>query len=650
MNNLKSIFLTAVALLSGFNAFASNPVEVVRLSPAEVMVGMGRRAVSTRGDQSLNFKYHTQPNSAVRAGDTDEQENSAAIYLPKEVVNQFAGASITSVWVYSGVNSKYTSRNYVTDATVWVNENIFEDAAHAVKKRGKLSETRLALQEIKFDTPYVIKENTPVYIGFTVIRPTSSDATFVVDKEANNNGTGFWVNYENEGKRVWEDWSTQFGNLCVYATITGANLPQYDVSLVSASYPKQVEKNKDFTIKLKITNRSATVVEKVGIEHWVSDGAPVAEELTVTNESGAACGLNFGEIGYISYKTKVPENGSSISLGAKVCTVNGQPDTNPVGNICTMNVLCMGADKGWERKVVIEEGTGTWCPNCVRGLGAIDRIRDTYPGKMIAIGVHQNDSMQIHYMKGADLADPGHDYKAQLVKPHGGYPHAYFNRNESLGTSVGWIPDMINKFEITRSLPSVANVVGKVYYSSEARDSIRIEAETEYAFDSKTPYRIACVLLENGVGPHYQTNNVSGANIDCNGWETRPQVVHWLFNDVLRYVDEYGGVEGSVPATQVAGEKYPYTTTLPLHRLNSHKDFAVAILLINTATGQIENAAEVHCSPALPVWTGSGSVIGVLADEDAVVEYYDLQGRRVANPSTGVYIKRQGNKVTKIIK
>lgn len=37
------------------------------------------------------------------------------------------------------------------------------------------------------------------------------------------------------------------------------------------------------------------------------------------------------------------------------------------------------------------------------------------------------------------------------------------------------------------------------------------------------------------------------------------------------------------------------------------------------------------------------------ADEDAPVEYFNLQGVRVDNPTNGLYIRRQGNKVTKVI-
>lgn len=39
----------------------------------------------------------------------------------------------------------------------------------------------------------------------------------------------------------------------------------------------------------------------------------------------------------------------------------------------------------------------------------------------------------------------------------------------------------------------------------------------------------------------------------------------------------------------------------------------------------------------------------VVEDENAPVEYYNLQGVRVANPENGLYIRRQGNKATKVL-
>ncbi len=38
----------------------------------------------------------------------------------------------------------------------------------------------------------------------------------------------------------------------------------------------------------------------------------------------------------------------------------------------------------------------------------------------------------------------------------------------------------------------------------------------------------------------------------------------------------------------------------------------------------------------------------ITADSNATAEYYNLQGVRVANPEAGLYIRRQGNNVTKV--
>ena len=46
---------------------------------------------------------------------------------------------------------------------------------------------------------------------------------------------------------------------------------------------------------------------------------------------------------------------------------------------------------------------------------------------------------------------------------------------------------------------------------------------------------------------------------------------------------------------------------------------------------------------------GSSAIEDVVTDENAPVEYYNLQGVRVANPENGVFIKKQGSKATKVV-
>lgn len=57
--------------------------------------------------------------------------------------------------------------------------------------------------------------------------------------------------------------------------------------------------------------------------------------------------------------------------------------------------------------------------------------------------------------------------------------------------------------------------------------------------------------------------------------------------------------------------------------------------------------------PALNWQSNSGAVEDIVADEiedvDAPVVYYNLNGVRVENPAQGIYIKKQGNKVSKVV-
>lgn len=47
--------------------------------------------------------------------------------------------------------------------------------------------------------------------------------------------------------------------------------------------------------------------------------------------------------------------------------------------------------------------------------------------------------------------------------------------------------------------------------------------------------------------------------------------------------------------------------------------------------------------------SNGNAAVGELADENAPVVYYNLQGVKVANPANGVFIRRQGSKVTKVV-
>ncbi len=64
-----------------------------------------------------------------------------------------------------------------------------------------------------------------------------------------------------------------------------------------------------------------------------------------------------------------------------------------------------------------------------------------------------------------------------------------------------------------------------------------------------------------------------------------------------------------------------------------------------TATGKVFR----YFLDNIKLYADGNAAVGEIADENAPVVYYNLQGVKVANPENGVFIRRQGSKVTKVV-
>ena len=86
-------------------------------------------------------------------------------------------------------------------------------------------------------------------------------------------------------------------------------------------------------------------------------------------------------------------------------------------------------------------------------------------------------------------------------------------------------------------------------------------------------------------------------------------------------------------------------------------DYANNLHCYNESAGYSVHAVpcDAHnvVTPAKAIYkvnAGASAIEVVGADENAPVEYYNLQGVKVANPENGIFIKKQGNKATKVVK
>lgn len=76
---------------------------------------------------------------------------------------------------------------------------------------------------------------------------------------------------------------------------------------------------------------------------------------------------------------------------------------------------------------------------------------------------------------------------------------------------------------------------------------------------------------------------------------------------------------------------------------------ADVIATVNKALEVIVNSNANVLSVKIPVAEEPAGIDNVAVDENAPVEYFNLQGVKVANPSNGIYVVRQGNKVSKVL-
>lgn len=542
-------------------------------SPVNAAVPVSRAAAED--DVTLDFHYCGSPKGSMATGDAGEVENSAAILLPESVVNRYAGSEIVSVMICSGVNMDQYAVNNITDATLFLNHDIFNEE-HFMTQRGRLSRSSHTWSEIKLNTPYKLETGKPVYIGYTVVRPTNADCPVTYDRTPVESDCSFWMNYSLDGERRWENWAPLYGSLCMHVILRGSDIPVNDVEVLSLNVPSQVNKGA-FDISFDVKNVGANEINSVSYTCSVNSRTPLTKQITLDPP------LQFSDSRTVTVNLACYEYGQDLPVTVSVTEVNGGQDSDMSNNTLTKNLLCLDPAMGYDRVMVMEEGTGLWCPNCPRGLTSMEYMLEKYPGRFIGIGAHFNDPMDAKQYA-------GNNYQEQFAMIPA-YPSARYNRIGSYGNSINDFGDQVESiYRSVISMPAVAKIDADIYFTDESRSEINVETTSEFALNNKVPYRISLVLIENGVGPYPQQNGYAGASYDCAGWEKLGSAASVMFNDVMRYTSSYQGVSGIFPEQKVAKTAYSYNATLPVEPLSSIKDFNVVALLINGSTGVIENA------------------------------------------------------------
>lgn len=314
-------------------------------------------------------------------------------------------------------------------------------------------------------------------------------------------------------------------------------------------------------------------------------------------------------------------------------------------------------DMLFPRKVVVEEGSGTWCQYCVRGIVGMKKMQERYPDTFIGIVSHSNDPMETasYNMLHSQFFSSG-------------LPNCVMNRKKTLVLDPSF--ELLEEAYLQECAPTNVGIQIEASFTTEATEEISMTATTTFGFSQEdAAFRIAFVLIENDVtgtdSKYAQANAYSKycgsevAGMPMDGFEELPYLVpaeDMAYENVARGIyKSYLGTLNSIPTIVEKGTEYKYSylidkATLQNANISQKKQLEAIVLLIDSHTGEIVNADKAKVStPSTNGIKKSGTTFPVVRVSHYRISVegtheephvFTLDGREVPNKNLpkGVYL------------
>ncbi len=551
------------------------------------------------------------------------------IEISPEVATSLAGNTLTDV-TFSVALTAGSSKA----GSVFVSENLDADpvVSQDVSVKNGYVNDNVVPQTVTLETPYVIKEGVGFAFGYTVTKCTSTTYPVGYDGTAPTPFAGMCDVFTSAGEYMGSvPMADMEANLFLYANTIGEKKALEDVfavsyiSLGSFTLPVVNASSGSVGVFAGINNIGSNPVTSIGYKYSLNGGEPVAGTLE-TNIAGET-----EDAAIIPVPVESTGRGNVdvvlTSINGKECNVGAE-----------LSFLAIDGE-GYNRKFVVEEGTGTGCGFCPRGIVAMETMAEKYPEKFIGIAIHCDwfgtDPMTVS------------SYQPFLQSYFSGLPSCIINRDQIFNIDPS--PNLIEyAYQIWEQQNSAVGVDLKVVKPAEDEKSLKVEASTVFAFDDEAAnYALAFVITEDGYRA-MQSNYYSGGQYGpMDGWESKGSRVSWTYSDTARDIFGLWGLDASLPASVEKGTAYEYGYDLSLDHVKSLEQTSVIALVLDKTTGTILNAEKVEYAD----YTEPSAISSVAIDPSAPAEYYNIQGVRMDgdNLPAGLYIIRQGDKVQKTI-
>ncbi len=567
------------------------------------------------------------------------------IYFNDYYAEMYDNCRIKDFSFVTGGNYK-TLVNELTEATVFITDKMEMDKDGNIdlsaipdniiyEETYEVTSEPVQLETLPIKEDYIIKKGHPFVIGYEV-SPTSLDDAFVVtDGQVVNYAIGSLIGFKEKRKDIaYGALGDLVGNLCIYLTIVGDDLPKDGLTLYDFEMPLQVNPGQDFDATVHLENANANDVASFEYTYKIGN----QETKTVTYELPEP--LPYGSVIPFNLSGLVTEEiGLNIPFAFEVTKVNGQENYYTTGLEARFKSFDMA--KGYEPHALIEEGTSIQCGWCPMGISMMEYAAATYP--------EYYHRAALHYNMGT-ATDPMYNISNDNMSSFFQYlPTAYVSRwlyfdPQEYATGLTEIKEMFGMEN------AAAGIVG-LNVLPASNNKTTVTADVQFALDVENAdrYRLGFYVTEDGVGPYTQLNYYSGMEGDYDDWNKEPENVKVDdYNDVVRYVkDAAEGCKESLPTSIKAGETYSYSVDVDLSNVRGKKYNVIAFILdkdgqeiLNSAvlaTDKDSAVEGIEADSATMVYGVNGGI--VIKGDYNNAEVISIDGKKVAAVSGKEYVK-----------
>lgn len=540
--------------------------------------------------------------SETTVGKVGKSDISASIILSEDMLEDFIGTKVTGIRLYlSNVNG-------LSDLRGWVKESLEgEDLISGTK-----DEAITGWQTIPMNGSFTI-DGKPLAIGYTFSQ-TSNVKTITFGGEFNSQGHYIAKNGEWELAKI----TKTDGSICVELELEGESIPEKDVKVLSAKLPLTA-KGESFSGKMTLKNISLNPVEISGYKVQIGD---YSEQIALDNNL------------IINPKAKsvLPIRFSSADVpGDTPVNCNISLISENDGKVENNSISCLTGcyETSYPHNLLLEEFTTEQCVNCPRAINTIAQAMENGYDKYMTVVCHHvgfyTDWLTLEEDK--DLL--------WLYGDDGSFAPAVMLdrtiRNDDLDTpveSIAYYDTFKDRLDEALINPSFVGVDVEPVFNSDGKIEVSVKAEAHPLFATlcDSP-RLTVLVIEDGI----KHMNQAGIN--------NPDFTH---SHVTRaYLTPVDGLPFNWDENN-----FEWKGEIELNDWWVPANLEV-VAFINRYDSKDATSCNVYNSAARHI--GEAGIDSIISDNEIKsTEYFTLDGRKVSNPDSGIFIVKETDNNGKI--